>query len=153
MKKTVKLLKIALLLIFVGSFATTTKAADTPEQAAKDFYQFYLKEISRAFSDEQVQVNKKKTSAFLSTKLGKWYQSKAYEEYGADYFFDAQDFDEKWQVSTTKAVIKGNTATLKVILAVPNAEKSDWTNTLAIKMVNENDAWKIDSVNNRKLTS
>ena len=153
MKKTVKLLKIALLLIFIGSFAATTKAADTPEQAAKNFYQFYLKEISRAFSDEQAQVNKKKVSAFLSTKLGKWYQSKAYEEYGADYFLDAQDFDEKWQVSTTKAVIKANTATLKVILAVPNAKKSDWTNTLTIKMVNENGAWKIDSVNNRKLTS
>ena len=111
MKKTVKLLKIAFLLIFVGSFAATTKAADTPEQAAKNFYQFYLKEISRAFSDEQVQVNKKKGHPrFFQRNSVKWYQSKAYEEYGADYFFDAQDFDEKWQVSTTKAVIKGNTA-------------------------------------------
>ena len=52
-----------------------------------------------------------------------------------------------------KLVIKANTATLKVILALPNAKKSDWTNILTIKMVNENGAWKIDSVNNRKLTS
>ena len=153
MKSAVKLLKIAILLIFIGSFAAKTKAADTPELTAKNFYRFYLKEISRAFSDEQININKKKVSAFLSTKLGKWYQSKAYENYGADYFFDAQDFDERWQVSTTKAVIKMNTATLKVILAVPNAKKSNWTNTLTVKMVNENGAWKIDSVNNRKMTS
>ena len=139
--------------MLVGSFAATTKAAETPEQTAKNFYQFYLKEMNRAFSDEQVKVNKKKVALHLSARLGKWYQSKAYEDYGADYFFDAQDFDENWQVSTSKAVIKANTATLKVILALPNAKKTDWTNTLTIKMVNDNGAWKIDSVNNRKLTA
>ena len=70
LKNTVKLLSIALLLIFVGNFAATAKAADTPEQAAKNFYQFYLKETGEAFSDTQAEVNKKKVSAYLSKRLG-----------------------------------------------------------------------------------
>ena len=149
MKITVKLFNIALLLFFIGSFGATAKAADSPEQTAKSFYQWYLKEISR----ENNRINKKEVLKYVSKRLGKWYVSKAYEEYDADYFIDAQDFDDKWQVSTTTAVIKGNTATLKVLLAVPKAKKSDWTNTLTIKMVKEDGAWKIDSVNNRKLIS
>ncbi len=153
MKNTAKLLKIALLLFFVGNFAAAVKAESTPEQTAKNFYQFYLKETTGAFSDTGSEINKKKVSSYLSKRLVKWYQSQAYEDYGADYFFDAQDYDDKWQVSTTNGLIKGNTATLKIVLAVPKAKKSDWTNTLTIKMVKEDGAWKIDSVNNRKLTS
>lgn len=149
MRNTVKLLKFALLLFFIGSVgANAAKAADTPEETAKRFYQWYLKGLN----SENIRINKKETLKYVSKRLGKWYLSRAYENYGADYFIDAQDLDERWQVTTTKAAVKGNTATLKVILAVPKAKKSDWTNTLAIKMIQENGAWKIDSVNNRKLS-
>lgn len=149
MRNTGKLLKLALLLFLVGSLgAASIKAADTPEQTAKGFYEWYLKELSR----ENIRIDKKIVLKYVSKRLGKWYLSRAYEHYDADYFIDAQDLDEKWQVTTTKAVIKQNTATLKVVLAVPKAKKSDWTNTLSIKMIKENGAWKIDVVNNRKLT-
>jgi hypothetical protein len=149
LRNKAKLLKFALLLFFVGSLAATSaKAADTPEQTAKSFYQWYLKAVMR----QGARFNKKETLRYVSKRLGKWYLSPAYENYGADYFIDSQDLNEKWQVTTTKALIKGNmTATLKVILAAPKAENSGWTNTLAIKMIKENGAWKIDSVNNRKL--
>lgn len=145
MKNKVILFGFGLLLLLN---AANAQAADTPEQTAKNFYQWYLKELSR----ENFRIDKKQTLKYVSKRLGKWYLSPAYSEYGADYFIDAQDFDEKWQVTTTKATIKGNTATLKVFLAVPKSKKSDWTNTLAVKMIMENGAWKIDSVNNRKLT-
>jgi hypothetical protein len=149
LRNTAKLLRFALILFFIGSLAAVSvKAAETPEQTAKTFYQWYLRGLNR----ENVRIDKKETLKYVSKRLGKWYISPAYQEYGADYFIDAQDLNEKWQVTTTKAVIKGNTATLKVILAVPKAKKSDWTNTLAIKMIRENGAWKIDSVNNRKLS-
>jgi len=85
--------------------------------------------------------------------LGKWIYSPAYEEYGANYFIDAQDLDENWQVAMTKAVIKESKATLKVLFAAPHGKLSKFKQTLVIKMVKESGAWKIDSVNNRELSA
>jgi len=51
-------------------------------------------------------------------------------------------------VTTSKAVINGNTATLKVKLAAPNAGRDNWIQNLTVKLVKESGAWKIDSVNN-----
>ncbi len=127
MKNTNKLLKFALLLFFIGSIgASFAKAADTPEQTAKSFYKWYLAELNRE-GGNPVKV-KATVLKSISKRLGKFIYSPAYEEYGADYFIDAQDFDENWQVTTTRAVIKGNKAKLKVLLAaraanVPNSNK------------------------------
>ncbi len=152
MTNTDKLLKFALLLFFIVSVAATTaKAADTPEQTAKSFYKWYLKEL---FTEGGNPIKQKGTVLkSVSKRLGKWIYSPAYEEYGADYMIDAQDFDNNWDVTTTKAVVKGNTATLKVMLAPPKGKKSDFNQTLAIKMIKENGVWKIDRVNNRSLTN
>ncbi len=113
MKSTSKLLSFALLLFVLGSAgAATVKAAETPEQTAKNFYKWYLAELKREGGnpvEEKATVLKS-----ISKRLSKWIYSPAYEEYGADYFIDGQDFDENWQVTTTKAVIKGNKATLKM---------------------------------------
>ncbi len=128
--------------------ATAAKAADTPEQTAKSFYQWYLKEIN---ANKSPRDKKDIFQKSVSKRLSKWIYSPAYEEYGADYFIDAQDLDENWQVTTTKAVIKGNNATLKVLLAAPKGKKILFKQTLRIKMVKEGGAWKIDSVNNREL--
>ena len=94
MKSKSKLLSFALLLFFIGSVgATLTKAADTPEQTAKGFYAWYLKLIiaNKNPRDEKATFQKS-----VSKRLSKWIYSPAYEEYGADYFIDAQDLDEKW---------------------------------------------------------
>lgn len=150
LKSKVKLLSLALLLFVTGSVgATAAKAADTPEQTAQSFYRWYLKELSRDGGNPIKQ--KSIVLKSVSKRLGKWIYSPAYSEYGADYIIDAQDFDDNWDATTTKAVIKGNVATFKVMLAPPKGKKSNFTQILAIKMVRENGAWKIDSVNNRKL--
>ncbi len=150
-KITLKKLGFALLLFVLGSAgATAAKAADTPEQTAKSFYQWYLKEIN---ANKSPRDKKDIFQKSVSKRLSKWIYSPAYEEYGADYFIDAQDLDENWQVTTTKAVIKGNNATLKVLLAAPKGKKSLFKQTLRIKMVKEGGAWKIDSVNNRELSA
>ncbi len=149
-KITNKLSVFALIIIVLGSIgAVSTKAADTPEQTAKNFYDWYLTELNNEKNppDQKQTINKS-----ISKRLSNWIYSPAYQEYGADYFIDAQDWDKNWQATTTKAVVKGNTATLKVMLADPKAKKSDFKQTLAIKMVKEGGVWKIDSVNNRKLT-
>ena len=135
---------------FIGSIgASVAKAANTPEAAAKSFYEWYVKELSR---ENGSPIDKKSiVLKAVSKRLGKWLYSKAYEEYGADYIIDAQDSDDTWQVSTTKAVIKGNTATLKVSLKSTRPKGEGFSQTLPLKMVLENGEWKIDSVNNRKL--
>jgi len=152
LKNMNRFLKCALLLFFIGSVGTSfAKAADTPEQTAKNFYQWYLAELNREGGNP---VKKKATVLkSISKRLGKFIYSPAYEEYGADYFIDAQDFDENWQVTTTKAVIKGNNATFKVLFAAPRGKPSKFKQTLVIKIVKEGGAWKIDSVNNRELSA
>lgn len=150
MKSSLKIISFTLLLFFIGSLgASVAKAADTPEQAAKSFYEWYVKELSSESSDP---IGKKEiVLKSVSRRLGKWIYSPAYQEYGADYIIDAQDFDDTWQVSTTKAVIKGNTATLKVMLKSTRPKGEGFSQTLPLKMVKENGEWKIDSVNNRKI--
>jgi hypothetical protein len=150
LRSKVKLLSFALVLLIIGSIsAKAAKADNTPEQAAQSFYRWYLKELSREGGNPIKQ--KSIVLKSVSKRLGKWIYSPAYSQYGADYIIDAQDFDENWDATPTKAVVKGNVATFKVMLAPPKGKKSNFTQTLAIKMVRENGAWKIDSVNNRKL--
>ncbi len=151
MKNKSRLVSFALFIFLFGSLgATAAKAADTPEETAKSFYAWYLKRI---ISNKSPRDDKATFQKFVSKRLSRWYYSPAYEEYGADYFIDAQDLDERWQVTTGKALIKGNTATVKVKLAAPKAGKNDWAKNLIVKLVKEGGAWKIDSVNNQKLTA
>ena len=150
LKIKARLFALLFVLFVLGNVgANSAKAADTPEQTAKNFYEWYLAELSRGGAV----LDKNKTTVLksVSKRLGKFIYSPAYEEYGADYFIDAQDYDENWQVTTTKAVIKGNKATLKVLLAASRGPRPEFKQTLTIKMVKENGAWKIDMVNNREL--
>jgi len=137
------------LLIFTNvNYAQTSSA---PEKAAKDFYEWYARELKNdrfPIKDKKQQLLK-----LVSRRVGKWIYSPAYQEYGADYFIDAQDYDESWQVSTTTATVKGNAATLKVFLKSKKPKDQGFSQTLQLKLVRENGGWKIDSVNNRKLSA
>lgn len=148
MKNKSKLIGWTLFLFFIASVGTgSVRAAKTPEQAAKSFYQWYTKELFREGGNP---IRSKQTVLkSVSKRLGKFIYSPAYQEYGADYIIDAQDFDDSWQVSTTKAVVKGNTATLKVTLKSTRPNNQGFSQTLPVRMVKENGEWKIDNVNNR----
>ena len=141
--KSVLLILSAILLLSGSSFAQT----QTPETTAKNFYKWYLNNLNKEIYP-RVQEKPKMLKA-VSVRLGKWLYSKAYEEYGADYFLDAQDFDKNWEngIKSSKAVIKGNTATLKITLvSPPDAEGSFGNHVLAVKLIKEAGAWKIDRV-------
>lgn len=147
MKNKIKIIGFALFLFFIaGVSANYAQTANTPEQSAKSFYQWYIKELA---SESSPIRQKKAVLKSVSRKLGSFIYSSSYEEYGADYIIDAQDFDETWRVSTTKAVVRGNTATLKVLLKSNRSRNEDFSRSLALKMVKENGEWKIDRVNNR----
>jgi hypothetical protein len=138
----------AVFLIFIANAGVNyAQTAATPEQAAKSFYQWYVRELAREGGNPIQQ--KKTVLKSVSKKLGNFIYSPSYEEYGADYIIDAQDFDETWRVSTTKAVVRGNNATLKILLKSARPKNQDFSRTLPLKMVKENGEWKIDLVNNR----
>jgi hypothetical protein len=125
------------------------QAAQSPEQTAEGFYRWYLTELN----GERYPIQRQKTQMLkkVSNRLGRWLYSSAYEEYGADYFLDAQDWDENWvkSVTASKAVIKGNNAALRLTLgAAKSSNQGFGRKTLAIKLIKEGNIWKIDRVNN-----
>ena len=140
------MLGFALALFVAASFgAGAAKAADTPEQTAKTFYEWYLRELNREGGNpiDQKTVLAKYATKRLLRQIDAWRKA---EEYDADYFINAQDYDENWRVSTGKAVVNGSTARLKIKLAAPKAGKNNWIQNLSIKMLKEGGAWKIDTV-------
>ncbi|HLM61334.1 MAG TPA: DUF3828 domain-containing protein [Pyrinomonadaceae bacterium] len=146
MKNKAKLISFALLLFFIGSLgASTAEAQTTPEQTVKTFYEWYVKELNREGGNpiDNKQMLAKYVSSRVIKQINAW---RAAEEYDADYFINAQDFDESWRVSTTKAVITGNTATLKVMLKSSKPKNQGFSQNLVVKLIKANNAWKIDNV-------
>jgi hypothetical protein len=126
--------------------------ASPPEQAAKNFYKWYLTELNA--DRYPITRNKRLMLQKVSTRLGKWLYSKAYEEYGADYFIDAQDWERTWVsgITASDTRVSGNSANLKITLRPRKSSRSPFgMRVLHIKMVKENAVWKIDTVENRKL--
>ena len=142
-------------LFFISSGAQLLANAairqSSPEQAASEFYRWYLQELNQ---ERNPIKQKAKMSGYVSRRLATWVNSKAYSGWGADYFIDAQNFDEEWAqtVSASKPVIKGNNASVTITLGVfkdGRKYQGMGKHVLRLKMVNEAGAWKIDRVNNR----
>ena len=131
--------------LFAGS--VHAQPNQTPEQAAKDFYRWYIQSLNA----ERYPVQRQKSALLkkVSVRLGKWIYSAAYRDYGADYFLDAQDWDEHWAegISASKPAVSGNTANLRITLADPKGRTPGFgKRVLSVKMVKEGGAWKLDRV-------
>jgi len=119
----------------------------TPDQTAKTFYKWYMHELN---AERNPTDEKAKLRQFVSARLAKWLGSKAYEDYGADYFIDAQDWGRDWEnnIQISKVVVTGNSATLRIKLIQPRSgptpEMGD--KILDLKLLKEAGAWKIDRV-------
>lgn len=141
------------LVVSISLFGAPASAQSTPEESAKSFYRWYLGELTA--KREPVRDNKRQMLGKISTRLGRWIYSPSYEEYGADYFIDAQDFDENWAkyVTATRVSWNRKKAVVKVKLSVPKGTSSGFgTRFLTIGLVLESTpVWKIDSINNRPL--
>lgn len=123
------------------------QAIGTPADTSRSFYKWYLHELNAERSPNN---NKAKMSSFISDRLARWTTSKAYENYGADYFIDAQDFGEGWEhnIQISRIVIKGNSATLRVTLVQPHSGNTPYfgNKILDLKLLKERGAWKIDRI-------
>jgi hypothetical protein len=148
-------MKILLLSFFLVLFcADGLSQTPGPEQTAKDFYMWYLTELNA--ERYPIRQNKRVMLQKVSARLGKWLYSKAYEEYGADYILDAQDYERTWVngISAAPAATKGNVSTVKLTFTPKKGTFSGFgVRKMPIRLVKENGVWKIDMVNNRKLIS
>jgi hypothetical protein len=148
-KQRLLLLKVLIAVVVFAALAAPgfAQSRGTPEQTVKEFYRWYMHELN-ANSDPRKQ--KSKISSTVSARLRKWFLTKEYKEWDADYFIDAQDFDPKWEngVSASNAVVNGNKADVKVTLGASGRPTGGMApQTLRIKMVKEDGIWKIDRVN------
>jgi hypothetical protein len=148
-------MKILLVLLVVLFFHIgVSSQTNSPEQSAKDFYKWYLTELNA--EREPIRDNKRLMLQKVSARLGKWLYSKAYEEYGADYILDAQDYEQSWAngISAAPAATKGNVSNVKLTFTPKRGTFSGFgVRKMNIRLVKENGVWKIDMVNNRRLIS
>ena len=136
---------LLLFFLFTGLVGSAFAQANTgPGDTSKTFYKWYLHELNAQHNPEQ---NKAKMRTFISARLVRWVNSKAYSDYGADYFIDAQDFGESWEnnIQVSKLVVTGNVATLRVTL-LDGKNGPMGSKILDLKLLKEAGAWKIDRI-------
>ena len=151
-RKAVRVFSLLLVLLAsvlaMGSFSPAS--ADTQQaisQKVKKFYGWYVARLSK---DKSPMDNRAMIRNHSSRRLWKWLNSKAYGEYGADYFLAAQDFGRDWgtnlKISNFKT--KGKVVTLTLRLGRTKPEQTEiGPHTIKLKLVKESGAWKIDRVN------
>ena len=141
--KTKFILIACSLLILNGS----ALAQATPEDTLRSFYQWYL---HATVTNNPPARSSAKVSAASSARLRTWFRSKTGREGDADYFIDAQDYDDDWatNILVSKARISGNRADLTVTLGpAKKSPNAIGQHVLKVKMVKESGGWKIDHVN------
>ncbi|MGH9820216.1 MAG: DUF3828 domain-containing protein [Pyrinomonadaceae bacterium] len=139
-------LSICTLLLTMAASLTSAQAV-TPEETAKRFYKWYLRELN--IEGGNPVENKHEMRKFVSARVYRWIYSKAYEEYGADYFIDAQDFAPDWEknIRISGAVTNANAASMRVTLhQAANKESQAWDQILDLKFIKEQGVWKIDRI-------
>lgn len=118
-------------------------ANSTPEATIKNFYGWYVREIAKNKFPLTEQPAKMKQ--FITLRCYNE-NKRAYDknEFDADYFISAQDFDESWatNVKISNVKIVGNKATANVILD----GKDGFDSKLKLKLVKEKAVWKIDVI-------
>ncbi len=140
----------AFLMIFAFGILFPAQAQEkTPQQVTEDFYKWYIGELN---ADKNPIDDKQTINKYVSKRLVKWLYSKDFEEYGADYFLDAQDWANDWvnNIKAAEGTMKGRVSTLEVTFKTTvEDEAAMGDRSLKIKLINENGAWKIDRVNDQ----
>lgn len=139
--------KFIVVLCSVAFFSVSAAAQSSPEQTLQSFYKWYMHEVVANHPPTRTSA---KVSAASSARLRTWFRSKAGREWDADYFIDAQDYDDDWatNIAVSKAAIHGDRADLSVTLGpAKKSVNAIGQHVLKIKMVKEAGGWKIDHVN------
>ena len=118
----------------------------TPEATLRHFYEWYLHALNQ--NQEPLEKHQAELSKFVTQRLMTSLNRarKRPEGIDADFFIDAQDFDETWEknISTSRARIQGARATASVTL-----KGKSFDDKLRVGLRKEGGLWKIDSINGR----
>lgn len=139
-------LAVWLMAVLVTANIVAAQTAGTPEDRVRQFYSWYLSSIN---AEKDPAKNRTLMGSHLSVRFNKWFYSKTGQNLDYDIFTNGQDWNQAWaeNINTAKAVIKGNTATVKLALGSPPDE---WVQRLSISLVKENGKWKIDRITGGK---
>ena len=151
-RKAVRVFSLFLVLLAsVPAMGSFSPASANTQQAiswkVKKFYGWYMARLNKDKSPMEDRAMIRKHS---SRRLWKWLNSKAYGEFGADYFLDAQDFGRDWgtnlKISNFKT--KGKITTLTLRMGRTKPEQTEiGPHTINLKLIKESGSWKIDRVN------
>ena len=143
MKKLVLSFLVAIICAFAAAAQT---AGTTPESTIRGFYSWYVGEIAKNKFPLAQQPGKLKQ--FITTRCYNE-NKRVYDrnEFDADYFIGAQDFDEKWatNVKISGLKINGSRATANVVLD----GTGNFDSRLKLKLNKEKGLWKIDMIEGR----
>jgi hypothetical protein len=135
-----------LVVVFFAFAAAAQSAGKTPESTIRGFYSWYIGEIAKNKFPLAQQPTRLKQ--FITTRCYNE-NKRAYDrnEFGADYFIAAQDFDEKWaaNVKISNLKVNGSLATANVVLDGTGSFDS----RLKLKLIKEKGLWKIDVIEGR----
>ncbi len=124
------------------------QAPVSPEATAQRFYAWYLHTLNQ--NQEPLEKHQTELSKFITQRLMKSLNRalKRPDGINADFFLDAQDWDQTWEknITASRATIQGNLATVNVTL---KGGPAFGTKRLKIGLRKETGSWKIDSVNGR----
>jgi hypothetical protein len=130
--------------------AAGTAAASAQSQtgqitaAVTDFYRWYL----GAFAKDQVPIktDRARMEAHVTKELLQQIdkQMKSPDGLDADYFLKAQDYMDDWSsnIALSRIRVNGDAATATLTLGATKESK----HLLAVRLVHENDTWKISRV-------
>jgi len=124
------------------------QAPATPEATVQRFYSWYLHALNQ--NEHPLDRHQTELSKFITARLliSLKRALKRPDGIDADFFIDAQDWDESWErnISTSAATTQADRAIVNVTL---KGGEAFGTKRLKIGLRKEIGAWKIDSVNNR----
>jgi hypothetical protein len=118
-----------------------------PEESIRSFYHWYMTALiaNREPLKERAEMKRYATERLVKEIEKK---QKSADGLGADYFVDAQDFDNLWAKNITVSNLKvsGSNATAEVLLA----GKGEMRRRLKVWLVSDGASWKIDKVQGRE---
>lgn len=140
--KTLRTLALGALLVLGQLLAGSAALAQarTPEQAAGQFYRWYMQSLT--LNQDPLQHSPVQLSAFVSKGLiSELKRRMGRKGLHADYFIQAQDFMDDWttDIKVVRPKIQGNMASVVVGLgATPETRR--W---LALTLTRDDGDWKI----------
>ena len=146
----------AVAVLFLAAINLTTAEASvpaqssmTPEATVHSFYEWYVHTLNQ--NEEPIEKHRSEMGKFVTQRLLNSIDRvlKSPEGLDADFFLDAQDWDKDWEknITTTKALIQGRRANLRVTL---KGGPGFGNHRLRVGLFKEGGVWKIDSINGRR---